>query len=188
MRGTYAAKTEAILTQHHRREVSPNQCSSRLTQTIGAPMGLVWSMVRDFGQPQAYKRFVKNCLMRSGDGGVGSVREVRVVSGLPAGVSVERLERLDDDARVMSFSIIGGDHRLENYRSTTSVHEEDDLDHDHDHDHDRITEKRTVVIESYVVDVPSGSSEEDTCAFANTIIRCNLMSLARIAEKIAAGS
>ena len=187
MRGTHgSAKTEAMLRQHHNHEVSGSQCSSSLTQTIDAPMGLVWSMVRDFGHPQAYKRFVRRCIMRSGnDGGLGSVREVHVVSGMPAGVSVERLERLDDDAKVMSFSIIGGDHRLENYRSTTSVHEDED---DDDDDDEGERGKRTVVIESYVVDVPEGSTEEDTCAFANTIIRCNLMSLATIAEKMAAGS
>lgn len=113
--------------------------------------------------------------MLSGDGGVGSVREITIVSGLPAGMSVERLEELDDNTRVMSFRIIGGDHRLVNYRSTVSVHESEEEG-----------EGKAVVIESYVVDVPAGSSKEDTCTFADTIIRCNLSSLARIAEKMAA--
>ena len=141
-------------------------------------MALVWSVVRRFGRPQAYKQFVKSCRMRSGDGGIGSIREVTVVSGLPAGLSVERLEELDDDSQIMSFSIIGGDHRLANYRSTMSVHEDDAAGCGG-------AGVKTVVIESYVVDVPDGSSKEDTCAFADTIIRCNLLSLARIVEKMA---
>ncbi|CAI9782068.1 unnamed protein product [Fraxinus pennsylvanica] len=113
--------------------------------------------------------------MRSGCGGAGSVREVEVVSGLPAKRSTERLDRLDEDFHVMVFSIIGGDHKLVNYQSTTTMYEDE-------------TEKgggRTVVFESYVVDIPVDSCEEDTCAFADTIIGCNLKSLAKIAEKMA---
>uniref|UniRef100_A0A6V7QW45 Abscisic acid receptor PYR1 n=1 Tax=Ananas comosus var. bracteatus TaxID=296719 RepID=A0A6V7QW45_ANACO len=76
---------------------------------------------------------------------VGCLREVSVISGLPASTSTERLDVLDDDRRVAGFTIIGGEHRLRNYRSVTTV-----------------TEFRgsggneiwTVVLESYVVDVP----------------------------------
>lgn len=108
--------------------------------------------------------------MHAGDGSTtGSVREVTVVSGLPAETSTERLDLLDDELHVMVFSIIGGDHRLKNYQSTTTVHEDDD--------------GRTVVIESYVVDVAAGSSGEETCIFANTIIGCNLRCLAKISEQ-----
>lgn len=110
--------------------------------------------------------------MRVGDGGEGSVREVVVMSGLPAETSIERLDKLDDDTHVMVFSIIGGDHQLANYRSTTTLHEEEDH------------EKKTVVIESYVVDIPGGSCKEDTCSFADTIVGCNLRSLARVSEKM----
>lgn len=45
--------------------------------------------------------------------------------------------------------------------------------------------RKTVVIQSYVVDVPAGSSKEDTCLFANTIIGCNLRSLAKVTERMA---
>lgn len=72
---------------------------------------------------------------------------MKVVSGLLAAFSVERLDRLDDDIHVLNYSIIGGDHKLANYRSTTTVHEDE--------------EKKTVVVESYVVDVPAESSKED---------------------------
>ncbi|XP_047968876.1 abscisic acid receptor PYL12-like [Salvia hispanica] len=148
--------------------LSGNQCGSVVSQTIHAPLPLVWSVVRRFGEPQAYKRFVKNCGLSSGDGGAGSVRELTVVSGLPGRRSTERLDRLDDESHVMVVSIIGGDHKLVNYRSTTTLHGGCDGE--------------TVVTESYVVDIPPDSCEEDTCLFADTIIGCNLKSLAKVAE------
>ncbi|XP_052203181.1 abscisic acid receptor PYL12-like [Diospyros lotus] len=157
---------------HHRHRILPNQCSSSLVQAIDAPLPLVWSMVRQFDNPQAYKRFVRSCTMQVGDGNAGSVREVRVISGLPGRTSIERLDRLDDDLHVMIFSIIGGDHRLENYQATTTLHNGENGG-------------GTVVIESYVVDVPAGNSKEDTCVFADTIVACNLKSLASISEKMA---
>ncbi|GLT54799.1 hypothetical protein SLA2020_279660 [Shorea laevis] len=78
------------------------------------------------------------------------------------------------DARLSLVCIIGGDHRLLNYRSTTTLHEEEE-------------EKGvmcTVVIESYVVDVPVENTKEDTCTFADTIVGCNLRSLARMTENM----
>ncbi|XP_052183290.1 abscisic acid receptor PYL11-like [Diospyros lotus] len=168
-----------VMRLYHSYDLSPNQCSSILVQTIDAPLALVWSMVRRFDNPQAYKRFIKSCALLEGDGGPGSVRKVMLVSGLPAGTSTERLDELDDDRHVMKFSIIGGDHRLANYRSTTTLHREDD---------GSSAGGRTVVIESYVVDVPAGSSKEDTCLFADTIVRCNLKSLANVSEKMAKGN
>ncbi|KAL6991225.1 Abscisic acid receptor pyl6 [Sarracenia purpurea var. burkii] len=167
------------MSHHHTRELSPNQCSSSLVQTIDAPLALVWSMIRRFDCPQAYNRFVKSCTILAGDGGsAGNIREVMFVSGLPAEFSIERLDELDDDAHVMKFSMIGGDHRLENYQSTTTLHEEEEKK-------DGETYGKTVVIESYVVDVPAGNTKEDTCLFTDTIIRCNLKSLAKISEMMA---
>ncbi|KAG7532543.1 Polyketide cyclase/dehydrase [Arabidopsis thaliana x Arabidopsis arenosa] len=96
-------------------------CGSTSVQTINAPLPLVWSIVRRFDNPKTYKQFVKTCELRSGDGGKGSVREVTVVSDLPASFSLERLDELDDESHVMVISIIGGDHRLVNYRSKTMV-------------------------------------------------------------------
>lgn len=91
---------------------------------------------------------------------------------------MERLDNLNDDLHVMAFSIIGGDHKLANYKSTTTLH--------HEERESGGGGGKTVVIESYVVDVPVGSSKEDTCLFADTIIGCNLRSLAKISEDIAA--
>jgi abscisic acid receptor (PYR/PYL family) len=142
-------------------------------QNIDAPVSTVWSVVRRFDNPQAYKHFLKSCQVIDGDGNVGTLREVHVVSGLPAESSTERLEILDDDRHVISFSVVGGDHRLRNYRSVTTLHAASSGG------------TGTVVVESYVVDVPPGNTKEETCVFVDTIVRWNLQSLAQIAENMA---
>ncbi|KAK7372534.1 hypothetical protein VNO80_05916 [Phaseolus coccineus] len=154
--------------RHHTQAVGPGQCCSVVIQAIEAPVSAVWPVVRRFDKPQGYKHFVKSCHVVAGEGiRVGALREVLVVSGLPAVSSTERLEILDDERHVMSFSVIGGDHRLRNYRSVTTLHGDGN--------------GGTVVIESYVVDVPAGNTKEETCVFVDTIVRCNLQSLAQIA-------
>ncbi|XP_009757566.1 abscisic acid receptor PYL4-like [Nicotiana sylvestris] len=158
---------------YHTHVVGPNQCCSAVVQAVSAPTDIVWSLVRRFDNPQAYKHFLKSCHVIDGDGNVGSLREVRVVSGLPAASSTERLEILDDEKHVLSFSVVGGDHRLNNYRSVTTLHTADD------------DENMTMVVESYEVDVPQGNTKEETCVFVDTIVRCNLQSLAQIAENLA---
>ena len=42
----------------------------------------------------------------------GCIREVHVVSGLPATTSLERLDTLDDENHLLIYTILGGDHRL----------------------------------------------------------------------------
>ncbi|KAK1561110.1 hypothetical protein Q3G72_034577 [Acer saccharum] len=162
--------TTTTFNNYQKHVLLPNQCGSNLVQTIDAPIPLVWSILRQFDHPQGYKQFIKSCTLKTGTGGTGSVREVMVVSGLPARNSTERLDKLDDELHVMMVSIIGGDHRLENYHSTTSLHSTEGG-------------QKTVVMESYVVDVPAGNSKEETCVFADTIIGCNLKSLACVTEK-----
>lgn len=44
----------------------------------------------------------------------------------------------------------------------------------------------TLVIESFVVDVPEGNTKDDTCFFVEALIKCNLKSLAVISERLAA--
>lgn len=170
------AAPEEALRRYHTRAMSSQQCGAVHVQGVAAPLPLVWSLVRRFDRPQSYKCFVRGCSLHSGDGGVGTLRVVRVASGLPAATSTERLDALDDDRHVISFSIVGGDHRLANYRSTTSLHEGGGGG------------GGTVVVESYVVDVPPGSTREETCLFVDTIIRSNLRSLARVTEKMARSS
>lgn len=133
-----------------------------------------------------------------GDLGIGSVREVNVKSGLPATTSTERLELLDDEEHILGIKIVGGDHRLrvqntnisfslalvflsrylfcwlQNYSSIMTVHPE-------------VIEGRpgTVVIESFVVDVPEGNTTDETCYFVEALIQCNLKSLADVSERMA---
>ncbi|XP_039060216.1 abscisic acid receptor PYL4-like [Hibiscus syriacus] len=162
-----------MVSAYHIHNLGPDQCCSAVVQSINAPVETVWSLVRRFDNPQAYKHFVKSCDVIVGDGNVGSLREVHVISGLPAVSSTERLEILDDEHHVLSFSVVGGVHRLNNYRSVTTVHASD-------------KGNGTVVTESFIVDVPPGNTREDACTFVDTIVRCNLQSLAQIAEDMAA--
>ncbi|XP_026389969.1 abscisic acid receptor PYL8-like [Papaver somniferum] len=182
---------EMFSRRYHNHEFSSStQCSSCLTQIIDAPISLVWSIVSRFDQPQAYKRFVRSCRIVKGNGRrIGSIREVRLVSGLPATSSTERLDLLDNENHVMCVSIVGGDHRLNNYKSIITLHEVNNNNNDHHQDDssddDVFGNKSTIVIQSYVVDIPDGNTAEDTRTFVDTIMRCNLKSLASISEKMA---
>lgn len=172
-RNPTAAQIPDHVARYHSHSIGPNQCYSAVTQHIDAPVSTVWSVVRRFDNPQAYKHFVKSCHVILGDGDVGTLREIRVISGLPAVSSTERLEILDDERHVISFSVVGGDHRLANYRSVTTLHPA------------AAGGGGTVVVESYVVDVPQGNTKEETCFFVDTIVKCNLQSLAQIAQNLA---
>ncbi|KAG6600905.1 Abscisic acid receptor PYL4, partial [Cucurbita argyrosperma subsp. argyrosperma] len=167
--------------RHHAHDVGPEQCCSAVIQIIDAPVSTVWSVVRRFDNPQAYKHFLKSCHVIDGDGTVGTLRQVQVVSGLPAASSTERLEILDDERHVFSFRVVGGDHRLRNYRSVTSLHAIPSSSSSSANG----SRSSTVVVESYAVDVPQGNTKEETCVFVDTIVRCNLQSLAQIAENMA---
>ncbi|KAK6934989.1 Polyketide cyclase/dehydrase [Dillenia turbinata] len=163
------------ITEFHTYEINSGKCSSILAQRIHAPLHIVWSIVRRFDRPQTYKHFIKSCAVKEGfTMTVGCTREVNVISGLPAATSTERLDILDDDRHVTGFSIIGGEHRLRNYRSMTTVHE-----------FEREGKIWTVVLESYLVDVPGGNTEEDTRLFADTVVKLNLQKLASVCEGLA---
>ncbi|KAI5058327.1 hypothetical protein GOP47_0026497 [Adiantum capillus-veneris] len=110
-----------VISSYHSYSPLPHQCSSVVVQRINAPVAMVWSLVRRFDKPQSYKNFVRSCHMK-GDGNVGSIREVSLISGLPATNSTERLEVLDDDKHVLSFSVLGGEHRLNNYSNEREAH------------------------------------------------------------------
>jgi abscisic acid receptor PYR/PYL family len=171
-----------VVARQHEHLVGLNQCCSAVVQSIDAPVITVWSVVRRFDRPQTYKHFIRSCDVIDGNGDVGTVREIHVVSGLPATSSRERLEILDDEQHVISFSVVGGEHRLKNYRSVTTLHavmpSQKEL---------HSSEEQTIVVESYVVDVPPGNTTDETHIFVDTIVGCNLQSLARTAEDIAKG-
>lgn len=164
---------EEYVMRHHRYELQENQCSAYLVRHIRASHHLVWSIVRAFDQPQNYKPFVHSCSV-GGNVGVGCIRQVNVKSGLPATASTERLERLDDNELLLKVRFLGGDHRLKNYTSTMTVHPE-------------IIDGRqgTMVIESYVADVPRGNTKEETRFFVEALVKCNLKSLADVSERLA---
>lgn len=164
-----------VIGRYHKHETEGDQCSSMVVQRINAPVNVVWSVVRRFDKPQTYKHFIRSCAMK-GDGQVGSIREVCVVSGLPASTSTERLEILDEESHIISFSVVGGEHRLKNYKSVTTLNEVVAEEEE--------GRRWTLVLESYVVDVPEGNTKEDTCMFADTVVRCNLQSLAHLAEHL----
>ncbi|KAK9144519.1 hypothetical protein Sjap_004422 [Stephania japonica] len=168
-------RLKPTITQYHTYQVGPGQCSSLLAQRINAPLGTVWPIVRRFENPQTYKHFIKSCSVKPGDdpSAIGCLREVNVISGLPAATSTECLNVLDDEQHVTGFSIIGGEHRLRNYRSVTTV---DEFRSDDD------GKIWTVALESYVVDVPEGNTEDDTRMFADTVVRLNLQKLASLTE------
>ncbi|CAI9781518.1 unnamed protein product [Fraxinus pennsylvanica] len=159
--------------RHHRHHPREHQCSSAVVKHIKAPVDIVWSAVRRFDQPQKYKPFVSRCIVRD-DFKIGSVREVNVKSGLPATTSTEMLELLDDQEHILGIKIVGGDHRLKNYSSVITVHPEiiDGM-------------PGAMVIESFVVDVPEGNTQDETCYFVNAVINCNLKSLAVVSERMA---
>ncbi|CAN8325040.1 unnamed protein product [Cochlearia groenlandica] len=170
------------ISEFHTHQLSPGTCSSLHAQRIHAPPETVWSVVRRFEKPQTYKHFIKSCSVADDfEMRVGSTRDVIVISGLPATTSTERLDLLDEERRVTGFSVIGGEHRLVNYRSVTTVHGFETAEEEEEE------EKRiwTVVLESYVVDMPEGNSEEDTLMFADTFVKLNLQKLATVTEAMA---
>jgi abscisic acid receptor (PYR/PYL family) len=169
----FSSVEREYIRNHHRHYPAENQCSSVLVKHIKAPVHLVWSLVRRFDQPQKYKPFISRCVVK-GNLEIGSLREVDVKSGLPATTSTERLELLDDEEHILSIRIVGGDHRLRNYSSILSVHPE-------------VIDGRpgTLVIESFVVDVPDGNTKDETCYFVEALIKCNLKSLADVSERLA---
>ncbi|KAL2543536.1 Abscisic acid receptor PYL2 [Forsythia ovata] len=160
---------EPVIRAYHTFDEMPNTCTSLITQRIDAPAEAVWPFVRRFDNPQKYKHFIKSCRM-IGDGGVGSIREVTVVSGLPASTSTERLEILDDEKHILSFRVVGGEHRLNNYRSVTSVNE-----------FKKDGKVYTIVLESYIVDIPEGNTGGDTKMFTDTVVKLNLQKLGVVA-------
>ncbi|XP_010530029.1 PREDICTED: abscisic acid receptor PYR1-like [Tarenaya hassleriana] len=168
------------IAEFHTYRLGLGRCSSLLAQRIQSPPEIVWSVVRRFDKPQTYKHFIKSCVVEEGfQMRVGCTRDVTVISGLPANTSTERLDILDEERRVTGFSIIGGEHRLRNYNSVTTVHS-------FCREGGGIV--WTVVLESYVVDVPEGNTEEDTRLFADTVVKLNLQKLASITEAMARDS
>ncbi|XP_068650877.1 abscisic acid receptor PYR1-like [Aristolochia californica] len=174
MEGEFEELKTCIRDYHTYSMSETGQCCSLLAQRVYAPLDTVWSIVRKFDRPQEYKHFIKSCAFKGDRIVEGCIREVNVISGLPASTSMERLDVLDEEHHVVGFSIIGGEHRLRNYKSVTTANEfkgEGKI--------------WCVALESYVVDVPEGNTEEDTRMFADTVVKLNLQKLKSVAEGMA---
>lgn len=112
--------------------------------------------------------------MVGGEVQVGSVRDISIISGLPATSSKEILQIFDEEQHILGYRVLGGDHRLKNYSSITSLHS-DVMD----------GKPATLVIESYTVDVPDGNTPEDTQSYVKTLITSNLKSLGEACGRLA---
>lgn len=78
----------------------------------------------------------------------------------------------------LALSLIQRPHpvfkNMQNYSSIVTVHPE-------------VIDGRpgTLVIESFVVDIPDGNTKDETCYFVEALIKCNLKSLADVSERLA---
>ncbi|PKU59620.1 abscisic acid receptor PYL10-like [Dendrobium catenatum] len=105
---------QSTIDAHHRYHLSTDQCSSLISQRIRAPTATVWSVVRRFDRPQIYKHFIRSCaIMEGGEVRIGSLREVRVISVLPASTSTKRLDILDKEQRTGKRNLVEGANKNE---------------------------------------------------------------------------
>ncbi|KAM7482056.1 hypothetical protein LguiB_006639 [Lonicera macranthoides] len=171
-----------FLRKHHKHEVLSGHRFTPLLSAKAQMAGNEYEFLRkhhkhEVGENQCSSHLVKRIKapIDLGDVKVGSVREVKLQSGFPASTSTERLEILDDEEHVIGVRTVAGDHRLKKYTSTVTVHSEM-VD----------GQPGTLVVESFVVDVPDGNTKDETCYCAEALIECNLQSLADVSESLAA--
>lgn len=157
--------------QHHSQEVNEDQTSRAHIKMVNAPPEVVWSFIKDFFNPMPYKLHIVGCHRVKGEGGVGSIRRCVIRSGIAAKYSVERCEIMDEDNRVASFRVVGGEHRCRNYQSITSLHAR--LDHGL---------RATLVIESYVCDVLRGYSTDEVEVYCDGFVKELLSRLNEVAS------
>jgi hypothetical protein len=85
--------------------------------TFKASADEVWKTVKDFnGLPKFISAITKSDMKGSG---IGAVRTLTLAAGGPP--IVERLERLDDKTRTLSYSIIESPLPLEKYFATMEI-------------------------------------------------------------------
>lgn len=90
-----------------------------MTTKINAPADTVWRIVSDFnGLPKFVSAIINSTVEGSG---VGAFRTLTLQDGGPP--IVERLERLDEETRTLSYSILHSPLPVEDYVATTQVKE-----------------------------------------------------------------
>jgi hypothetical protein len=88
-----------------------------MSTRINAPADQVWKVLRDFnGLPVFIASFEKSTMEGSG---VGALRSLYLKSGGPP--IVEKLEKLDDQAKTLSYSIVTAPLPLKDYFATVEV-------------------------------------------------------------------
>ena len=96
----------------------PTRSAVSWTEPIGRPAAEVWAAVRDF----SCRSWSSVEITVEGEG-QGAIRTVH----MPKGAVSERCERLDDDARVLSYSIVEGNpFPITDYLATMTVRPVDD--------------------------------------------------------------
>ncbi|BBN03628.1 hypothetical protein MPTK1_2g24990 [Marchantia polymorpha subsp. ruderalis] len=69
---------------------------------MGAPSDHVRKVIRRFDRSEVNKRFLVGCCLLHGAGGLGRVRRVWLQPEFPSKCSIEKLERLDAENKVLS--------------------------------------------------------------------------------------
>lgn len=88
-----------------------------MSTRINASADQVWKVLRDFnGLPVFIASFEKSTMEGSG---VGALRSLTLKSGGPP--IVEKLEKLDDQAKALSYSIVTAPLPLKDYFATVEV-------------------------------------------------------------------
>ena len=90
--------------------------NASMTATINAPADAVWRNISDFNGAGKYIDLITNSTMEGS--GVGAVRTLTLQDG---GRIVERLESLDESARVLRYSIVDSPLPIDEYVSTIEV-------------------------------------------------------------------
>jgi abscisic acid receptor (PYR/PYL family) len=197
------------LLKYHRNIFQKTECGSTLIQKINAPVEVVWGILASFENPQSYSNFVKSCSLVSGDGSPGSVREVKMISGLPVTTSIEKLEVLDKENHVCrlkgslfltQFTKVGRNASHEN-EATRESPEDSWKDSPRQYMeqveilqanytaifsvHERIVDeqRKALAIQSYVTEVPDGVTTIGTRITVDFMVRTILRSLAWTAER-----
>jgi Polyketide cyclase / dehydrase and lipid transport len=79
----------------------------------------VWKLIRDFNGLPVFISAIKNSTMEGA--GIGAVRTLSVDGGGPP--IKERLEKLDDQAKTLSYSIVTSPLPVQDYFSTVEIKE-----------------------------------------------------------------
>ncbi len=88
-----------------------------MSTSIKASADQVWKLISDFNGLPAFISAIKSSTMEGS--GVGALRTLTLAGGAPP--IVEKLEKLDDQAKTLSYSIVTSPLPLEDYFATVEV-------------------------------------------------------------------